>query len=54
MKRTTFKLLYGTIDDMVFNIELWRWDGKEELVKYNVKLLKNLIKSKKNINYDVP
>jgi len=54
MKRATFKLLYGTIDDMGLNIKLWRWDGKEELMKYNVKLVKNLIKSKENFNCDVP
>jgi hypothetical protein len=54
MKRATFKLLHGTIDDMGLNIKLWRWDGKEELMKYNVKLVKNLIKSKKNFNCDVP
>lgn len=54
MKIAILKFLYGTIDDMVFNIKLWRWDGKEELMKYNVKLMKNLIKSKKNFNCDVP
>jgi hypothetical protein len=42
-EKATFKLLYETIDDMVFNIKLWKWDDKEELMNYNVKLVKNLI-----------
>jgi hypothetical protein len=49
MKIATFKLLYETIDDMVFNLKLWIWDDKEKLMKYNVKLVKNLIKAKNKL-----
>jgi hypothetical protein len=49
-----FKMFYKTLEDLTFDLGLWRWNGKEEIITtYSAKQSRKLLKPRRILHIEM-